>query len=146
MLVHSPNVRPMSRTTTLQKSPLSRTVAFALGIVLLGAAWPLSAHHGFESQYDINKKISFTGTITKVEWENPHVHCYIDVKDADGVVTHYVVEGGAPRNLTRHGWTADTLKIRDTVTIQGYMSRGDPNTVSALWVTLPNGRKLDIQY
>ena len=138
----------MSRTTTLQKNmvTLRRTVAFALGIVVLGAACQLSAHHGFESQFDINKKITITGSITKVEWENPHVHCYVDVKDASGAVTHYVVEGGAPRNLTRHGWTADTLKIRDTVTIQGYMSRDGTNAVSALKVTLPNGQKLDIQF
>jgi hypothetical protein len=121
-------------------------VAFALVIVTLAVPWPLSAHHGFESQYDLKKKVSITGTITKIEWVNPHVHCYVDVKGADGVVTHYVVEGGAPRNLNRHGWTADTLKVRDTVTIQGYMSRSDPNAVGGLRVTLADGRKLDIQY
>jgi uncharacterized protein DUF6152 len=125
---------------------LRRTVACALGIGVLGAAFPLSGHHGFESQYDINKKVTITGSITKVEWENPHVHCYLDVKDANGAVAHYVVEGGAPRNLNRHGWTVDTLKIQDTVTILGYMSRDGTNNVSALRVTLPNGQKLDMQF
>ena len=136
----------MRPRTTLQKSMmgLTRSVACALGIVVL--ACPLSAHHGFESRYDINKKVTITGSITKVEWENPHVHCYLDVKDANGAVVHYVIEGGAPRNLNRHGWTVDTLKIGDTVTILGYMSRDGTNTVSGLRVTLPNGQKLDIQY
>ena len=119
-------------------------MACALGIFAL--ACQLSAHHGFESHYDINKKITIAGSITKVEWENPHVHCYIDVKGADGTVAHYAVEGGAPRNLNRHGWTADTLKIGDVVTIQGYLARDGTNTVSGLRVTLPNGQKLDIQY
>jgi hypothetical protein len=125
---------------------LRRTVAVALGMVVLCTACPLVAHHGFESQYDINKKITITGSVTKVEWENPHVHCYVDVKDANGEVIQYVVEGGAPRNLNRHGWTAETLKIGDAVTILGYLARDGTNTVSGLRVTLANGQKLDIQY
>ena len=121
-------------------------MACALGIIVLGMAFPLFGHHGFEGHYDINKKITITGSVTRVEWENPHVHCYLDVKDANGAVAHYVAEGGAPRNLNRHGWTPDTLKIGETVTIQGYMSRDGSNSVSGLKLTLPNGQKLDMQF
>ena len=112
------------------------------GLGLLFAAAPLLAHHSFAAEYDSKKPIKLTGTVTKVEWMNPHIYYYVDVKDASGKVTNYAVEGGTPGSLRRQGWGKDSLKTGDTVTVNGFMAKNGSNHVNGRNVTLPDGRKL----
>ena len=120
-----------------------RTFVFlsaSLGVLI--AAAPLLAHHSFAAEYDSKKPIKITGTVTKVEWMNPHIYYYVDVKDASGKVTNYAVEGGTPGSLRRQGWGKDSLKTGDTVTVNGFMAKNGSNHVNGRNVTLPDGRKL----
>ena len=92
--------------------------AAALG--LLFAAAPALAHHSFVAEYDRHQPIKLTGTVTKVEWMNPHIYYYLDVKEADGKVTNWAVEGGTPNQLYRQGWREDSLRIGDAITVEGF--------------------------
>jgi uncharacterized protein DUF6152 len=116
-----------------------------LGLVILGlltAAVPVMAHHSFAAQYDSTKPIEFKGTVTKVEWANPHIYYYVDVKDKDGKVTNYAVEGGTPGQLYRQGWRKDSLKVGDEVTVSGFRAKDGSNHVNGRRVTLPDGRRV----
>jgi hypothetical protein len=118
-----------------------KTTVLAVVFVITLMAVPADAHHSFAAQYDANKKIEFTGSVTKVEWMSPHIFIYVDVKDANGKVTNYAIEGGAPTRLYRQGWAPDTLKVGNTVTVQGALARDGSPLVNATTVIL-NGRKL----
>jgi len=83
----------------------------AVGLVALLAGATMSAHHSFAAEFDDTKPVKVTGTITKVEWQNPHIWFYVDVKNADGTVTNWAFSGGAPGQLMRRGITKETLKI-----------------------------------
>ena len=118
-------------------------LASSLSFGLLMAAVPVLAHHSFAAEYDRNKPIKFTGKVTKVEWMNPHIYFYVDVKDeATGKVINYACEGGAPNGLYRNGWRKDSLKAGDTVTVDGWKAKDGSNTVNAGNVALPDGKKL----
>lgn len=122
---------------------MTRTSAVFTGLFLLAAsAAPAAAHHSFSAQYDDKKPIDFTGTITRIEWMNPHVYFYVDVKDAGGKVINYAVENGAPNGLYRQGWRKDTLKTGDVVTVSGFKAKDGSNTVNARNVKLPDGRRV----
>ncbi|HYR85612.1 MAG TPA: DUF6152 family protein, partial [Terriglobia bacterium] len=112
----------------------------AAGFGLLLASAPLLAHHSFAAEYDSKKPIKITGTVTKVEWMNPHIYYYVDVKDTSGKVTSYAVEGGTPNTLRRNGWGKDSLKTGDNVTVEGFMAKNGSNHVNGRTVTLPDGR------
>lgn len=115
----------------------------SLGVGLLMAAAPLLAHHSFAAQYDRSKPIKFSGTVTKIEWMNPHIYFYVDVKDpATGQVINYACEGGAPNGLYRNGWRKDSLKAGDTVSVDGWKAKDGSNTVNAGTVLLPGGKKV----
>jgi hypothetical protein len=118
-----------------------KTTLLAAVVAMLLTAASVDAHHSFAAQYDANKKIEFTGSVTKVEWMSPHIFIYVDVKDANGKVTNYAIEGGAPTRLYRQGWAPDTLKVGNTVTVQGSLARDGSPLVNATTVTL-NGRRL----
>jgi hypothetical protein len=96
-------------------------VVAALG--LLVAAVPVIAHHSFAAEFDANKPVKVTGTVTKVEWKNPHVYFYIDVKEDDGKVTNWGMEMGSPNGLMRQGWTRNSMKVGDVVSVEGSRAR-----------------------
>ena len=103
-------------------------LAFALGALV---PLPAAAHHSFAAQFDGSKPITLQGLVTKVEWRNPHIWVYLDVKNPDGSVTAWQCEGGAPNALTRQGWTRNTLKLGEAVTIDGYLAKDGTKTCNA---------------
>jgi len=106
----------------------------ALGSVASGAAF---AHHSFSAEFDAAKPVKLTGIVTNVEWTNPHVWFYINVKDeATGKVTNWGAEMGPPHGLQRGGWRRETLKIGESVTVDGFMARNGENRMNARTVTL----------
>jgi Family of unknown function (DUF6152) len=115
----------------------------ALACCMLLGAVPLVAHHSFAAQYDSDKPITLSGTVTKVDWTNPHMHFYLDVKSDAGVVTKWAFEGYPPNMLIRQGWKRDvTLKPGTVVTVFGWRARVEPNLVAAREVTFADGKKL----
>jgi DNA/RNA endonuclease YhcR with UshA esterase domain len=105
---------------------------------------PALAHHSVDAEFDSKKPVTITGTVTKVDWMNPHIWIYLDVKGKDGKVMKWQFEGSAPNALRRRGWTHDSIKEGDTVTIQGLMARVDgglsATTGHTQEVTLANGK------
>ena len=96
------------------------TIAAASLAVLLGGVGPVMAHHSFAAEYDANKPIKLTGTVTKIEWTNPHCYFYIDVKNAEtGKIDNWALELGNPNALLRNGWTPNSVKIGEEVTVEG---------------------------
>ena len=109
---------------------------------LLAAAVPLLAHHSFAAEYDATKPITVTGTVTKVEWMNPHGRFYVDVKETDGKITHWNFELGAIPVLLKQGWRKDSLKAGDQVTVEGSRAKDGSMTANARSVKLPDGRRV----
>jgi hypothetical protein len=113
----------------------------ATGVLL--AAAPLLAHHSFAAEYDAKKPIELKGTITKVDWMNPHVYFYIDVKDDSGKIANWAFEMGPPRLLERGGWKKSTMKEGDEVIVSGTLAKDGGKHGNARSVTLANtGQKL----
>lgn len=100
------------------------------------------AHHSFAAEFDSDKPVKLTGTVTQVQWRNPHTYFYVDVADEKGAVHNWAFELGSPNGLTRAGWTRDTLKIGDTITVQGSRARDNGYKANASNVTLANGKRL----
>jgi len=103
------------------------------------AALPAAAHHSFAAQYDRTKSITLKGTVTKLEWMNPHIYFHIDVKDGERVV-NWAIEGGAPSMLYRNGWRIDSLKTGDQVTVDGWLAKDGTNLANMRTVTLADGK------
>jgi hypothetical protein len=115
----------------------------SLGFGLLIGVAPALAHHSFAAEYDRTKPIKFTGKVTKVEWMNPHIYFYVDVKDeASGKVTNWACEGAAPNGLYRNGWRKDSLKSGDMVSVEGWRAKDGSNLMNAGTVILPDGKKV----
>ena len=122
-----------------------RTQPFvAVGIGLLLAVVPVVAHHSFSAEFDANKTFKLTGVVTKVEWQNPHTLFYLDITgDATKKVTNWAFEMGSPNGLMRNGWTRNTLKIGDVVTVEGSLARDRTPYGNARSVVLAsNGKRL----
>jgi len=118
-----------------------RMLAAGLGPLL--AVTPLLAHHSFEAEYDRNKVIQVKGTVTSLNWMNPHARFYVDVVDESGKVSNWNFELGSPNVLKRQGWLRDTLKAGDIVTVEGYLAKdGTKNFANARRVVLADGRSV----
>src|ERR687887_371574 len=116
---------------------------FILSFALLAASIPALAHHAVSAEFDRNKPISFTGTVKKVEWMNPHIYTHIEAKDANGKTVVYEVEGGAPNSLFRNGWRPDSLKIGETVTVTGSRAKSDESMrVGSATITRADGTRV----
>ena len=102
---------------------------------------PLWAHHSFAAEYDSSQLITVKGTISKVEWTNPHIYVYLDVKDGSGKVTTWALEGYPPNTLKRTGFSRDVLKIGDEITATGYKAKDATNNAAAREFTFPDGTK-----
>ena len=112
-----------------------------IGIVLMLAV-PLSAHHPFSAEYDWKKPVTVSGTVTKVDWSNPHAHLYVDVKDNSGRAQNWTFELGGIGALSKGGWKKDTIKTGENITIDAWMSTSKSNMANVKSVKLPNGREL----
>src|SRR6185436_4495773 len=121
----------------MNKAMLSLTLAVFL-------TTPVLAHHPFSVEFDWKKPVSLTGTVTKVEWENPHARIFLDIEDDSGKTQNWSFEMGSPRALQKAGWRKDTVKTGDTVTVDGWLARspakGYAGNMKSLW--LANGREL----
>ena len=100
------------------------------------------AHHSFSAEYDRDKPIKVTGTVTKLEWTNPHARIYVDVQDADGKVVNWDFELGPPNGLMRQGWSRNSLRAGHVVTINGFLSKDQEHVANARSVHLPDGRQV----
>jgi hypothetical protein len=117
--------------------------ALALAASVRLGTGALSAHHSFAAEYDGTKPVTVTGTVAKIDWTNPHIHFYVDVKDDAGAVTQWKFEGYPPNMLVRQGWKRDvTMKPGDIVTVFGWRARTDPNLGASREVTFADGSKL----
>lgn len=105
-------------------------------------AVPMLAHHSFSAEFDGSKAVTLQGVVTRVDWANPHVYFFIDVKDGNGVVANWGCETSGPNQLIRQGWRRDSMKIGDKVTVRGYLARDASKTADAREVTLADGRKI----
>jgi len=121
------------------------TTKFAGGLLAIWgllAAAPLFAHHSFAAEYDSDKQVTLSGSVTKVEWMNPHARFYIDVKDDSGKMTNWELELGSPNALLRKGWTRNSLKVGDSVTVNAYLAKDGSHLGNARTVNLADGRKV----
>jgi hypothetical protein len=112
------------------------------GLALLGWAPSASAHHAFAAEFDANKPVNFKGTITKMEWVNPHTWLHISIKKEDGAVENWAIEAGTPNVLFRRGFTKDTLQVGTEVVVDGYQAKDGTRRANGRDLTLPDGRKL----
>ena len=116
---------------------------FVAGLGLLLSAGPALAHHAFAAEYDAKKPINLTGTVTKLEWANPHTWFYVDVRDDEGKVTNWGFEMGSPNVLLRAGWTRNSMKPGEVVTVEGSRARDGSTNGNVKAVTLAStGQRL----
>jgi hypothetical protein len=115
-----------------------RTIA--LGLLL--AAAPMWAHHAFAAEFDIGKPVTLTGTVTQMEWINPHAWIHIDVKGPDGKITSWMVEGGSPNILLRRGFTKHSLETGTEIVITGYQAKSGENRANGANITFKDGKRL----
>src|SRR6184192_4132240 len=118
-----------------------RAKLFVLGVLLLAAA-PAWAHHEFAAEFDQNKPLKLKGTVVKWEVTNPHSWIHMDVKDADGKVSTWMIEGGSPNNLYRLGFTKESLPFGAEIVVEGYQAKDGSTRAVGKNVTFSDGRKL----
>jgi Family of unknown function (DUF6152) len=119
---------------------MTKTLAFLVAV--LATAVPLVAHHSFAAEYDSTKPVDVTGTLTKVEWSNPHIWFYLDVKDEKGNVTNWGFSAAPPGVLQRRGIQKDVLKIGAVIHVQGFRAKDGSNNASGGTITFTDGRRV----
>ncbi len=117
-------------------------VIVGIGLCLAGTGVSLSAHHSFAAEFDAQKPVLFKGTVTKMDWINPHVWIHMDVAQPNGTTESWMVEGGAPTVLFRRGFSKTSLQAGTQVVVDGYRAKDGTNKMNAREITLPDGRKL----
>ena len=120
----------------------TKLAIFAAGIAVLLTGKPMVAHHSFAAEFDSAKTIKLTGVVTKIEWMNPHAYFYIDVMGDGGKVANWGLEMGSPNGLMRQGWTRNSMKIGDTVIVEGSAAKDGSLIGNARSVTLQGGQRL----
>jgi hypothetical protein len=114
-----------------------------LGLLMAGiCSGTVVAHHSFAAQYDRNKPVTLTGPVTKLDWINPHARFFMNVTEANGKVTNWEIELAAPAMLLRRGWTRNSLKVGETVTVNGSLAKDGSNLANASAVTLSDGKRV----
>jgi hypothetical protein len=116
-------------------------VSFA-SVALLASALPALAHHAFSNEIDESKPLTLQGVVTRVDWENPHVHYFIDVVQPDGTVVNWACETGGPNRLTKRGWMRDSLKPGDKVIVHAFPAKDASHSADGRKVTLANGQTI----
>ena len=119
---------------------MKSTAAVILLAILAGA--PAWAHHAFAAEFDAKKPVKLRGTVTKMEWINPHAWIHVDVKKEDGSIDEWMVEAGTPNTLLRRGLTKDSLKAGTEIVVDGYQSKDGSLRANGRDLTLPNGQTL----
>src|ERR1700732_1165597 len=116
-------------------------IAEWISAALLSAV-PMRAHHSFAAEFDIKKPVKLEGTVTKMEWINPHAWIHIDVKGPDGKITSWMVEGGTPNILLRRGFTKQSLEVGTVVVVEGYQAKNGENRANGSNITFADGKRL----
>jgi uncharacterized protein DUF6152 len=117
-------------------------IAFASAVLLAIAAAPAAAHHSFAAEYDAAKPVTLHGAVVRVEWTNPHARFYVEVKEPDGTAATWNLELASPNVLVRQGWTRNSLKIGDEITVTGSAAKDGSKMANARDVTLATGKKV----
>lgn len=120
----------------------TKLAVLVAGLGLLLSAAPVWAHHAFAAEFDAKKPVNLRGTVTRMEWINPHAWIHMDVKGPDGKVVQWMIEAGTPNTLFRRGFTKDSLKTGIEIVVDGYQAKDGSNRANGRDVTLPDGRKL----
>ena len=123
------------------RSKLFSVVAGA-ALLVTAAAVPVIAHHSFAAEFDAKRPVKLRGTVTKMEWINPHSWIHIDVKTADGKTEKWMVEGGAPNALLRRGWNKNSLLPGTEILVEGFQAKDGANRANGRDITFPDGKKL----
>ncbi|HTA45648.1 MAG TPA: DUF6152 family protein [Bryobacteraceae bacterium] len=121
---------------------MNKKFGFMVAAAVLISALPLSAHHAFTAEFDSNKPVKLRGTVAKVDMVNPHSWIYIDVKNQDGTTTQWMVEGGSPNALVRHGFTKNSLPKGTEVIFEGFQAKDGSNRANGRDIQLADGKKL----
>ena len=120
----------------------ARLAVLASALMIGMAAGPVAAHHSFAAEFDANNPVTLHGTITKLEWINPHSWLHVDVKNSDGTTTPWMIEGATPNTLLRRGFTRDTVKAGTEITIVGYRAKSGANRANGRDLILADGSRL----
>lgn len=118
------------------------TLRLVIALAMLQLAVTVQAHHSFSAEFDIDKPVSLTGKVTRMQWSNPHGWIYIDVENDDGSVTNWALETSAANNLIRRGWRREDLQVGTVLVVEGFQARNGTPTANIRGVVLEDGRRL----